>query len=101
MAYTSVKEDFREKKHLIDFSFSKKELSTEDLMFKVVKTRRFETPIITPHKMLVHTLLVLSAVTSLAQSELSFRPGAGRHIRVGHTQGPRGPRSVVTSIIMS
>jgi len=25
--------------------------------------------------MLVHTLLVLSAVTSLAQSELSFRPG--------------------------
>ena len=99
-AYTSVKEDFREKKHLSDISFSKKELSTEDLMFKVVKTRRFETPIITPHKMLVHTLLVLSAVTSLAQSELSFRPGAGRHIRVGHTQGPRGPRSVVITIIM-
>ena len=50
--------------------------------------------------MLVLTMLVLSAVASLAQSELSFRPGAGRHIRLGHTQGPRGPRSVVTTIIM-
>ena len=69
-------------------------------MFNVVKTQRFSTPVITPDKMLVHTLLVLSAVTSLAQSELSFRPGAGRHIRVGHTQGPRGPRSVVISIVM-
>ena len=100
MAYTTVKEDFSEKKHLIDFSFSKKKLSTEDLMFKVVNTHIFVSPVITPNKMLVHTLMVLSAVTSLAQSELSFRPGAGRHIRVGHTQGPRGPRSVVITIIM-
>ena len=48
--------------------------------------------------MMAHTVLVLSAVTSVAQSELSFRPGAGRHIRLEHTRGVRGPRSVVTTL---
>ena len=39
-------------------------------------------------------LIILSSVASVAQGELSFRPGAARLIRVEHTPGVRGPRSV-------
>ena len=40
------------------------------------------------------TILILASVASVAKSELSFRPGAARLIRVEHTPGVRGPRSV-------
>ena len=40
------------------------------------------------------TMLILSSMASLALSELRFRPGAGKLIKLEHTQGVRGPRSV-------
>ena len=39
-------------------------------------------------------MLILSSMASLALSELRFRPGAGKLIKLEHTQGVRGPRLV-------